>query len=119
MEIIRSNIDAQDKREIYRMTKGESLKVSEMEKGVTFPVDKWAIYRETKLDTKGEEKEVTILSVVSGGLKFSTNSATFIRSFEEIVDIMGSEPFAIILRSGTTKAGRTYQDVEMDCDWRA
>jgi hypothetical protein len=119
MEISKTNIDCTDRREIYRMTKGTSLKVSEMEKDVTLPVDKWAIYEEEKTDSKGETKVAKILSVVSAGMKFSTNSATFINSFEDIADIMQDEPFAIILRSGTTKAGRTYQDCELDCDWRA
>lgn len=116
MQIIKTNIDVNDKKAVYRMTKGETMKVSELEKGTSFPVDKWAIYTEDKIDSKGEAKTVTVLSIVSGGMKFATNSATFIRSFEEIIDIMGSDPFSIIIRGGTTKAGRTYQDCEMDCD---
>lgn len=112
MEIIRTNIDATNKKEVYRLTKSESQRVQDVEKGISLPVDKWALY--TEKNNKGEEQNV--LAVVSGGMKISTISKTFIESFLECVDLMGDDPFSIIITGGTSKGGRQYVNCELDCD---
>lgn len=123
MKITRSNINTQDKREVYRLTKGESQKIDGLEKGISLPVEKWALYEESKTRKKqdGTEEEYTqtVLTFVSGGYKFGTISATFIKSFLEIVDLMENEPFAIVITGGESKNGRRYVNCEMDCDWSA
>lgn len=121
MEFIKTNIDSTDKRQIYRMTKGDSNKIEGLEKGITIPIDKYALYEEEKERNKSDgNKEMytqRVLTFTSGPQKFGTISATFIKSFMEIVDIMGNDPFAIIITGGTTKSGRTYVNCEMDCDY--
>lgn len=112
MEIIRTNIDVNNKKEIYRLTKSESVRVQDMERGVSLPVDKYALYVEE--DNKGEKRNV--LAVVSGPSKFATISQTFIRSFLECVDLMDGEPFSIIITGGQSKNGRQYVNCELDCD---
>jgi len=112
MEIIRTNIDVNNKKEIYRLTKSESVRVQDMERGVSLPVDKYALYVEE--DNKGEKRNV--LAVVSGSSKFATISQTFIRSFLECVDLMGDDPFSIIITGGQSKNGRQYVNCELDCD---
>ena len=112
MKIIRSNIDETNKKEVYKLTKSESQRVQDIEPGLSLPVDKWGLY--TEPNTKGEEQ--TVLAVVSGKMKVSTISQTFIKSFMEIVDLMGEEPFSIIITGGTSKGGRKFVDCELDCD---
>lgn len=112
MNIIKSNIDTTDKKAVYRLTKSASQRVQDVEQGLSLPVDKYAIY--TEQNSKGEEQ--TVLAIVSGGMKISTISATFIRSFEECVELMDGEPFSIIITGGTSKGGRKFVDCELDCD---
>ncbi len=121
MKFIATNINTEDKREVYRMTKGDSLKVQDMDRGTSFPVEKYALYEDTKTRKKndGSQEEYTekVLTIVSGNAKLGTISATFIKSFMEIVDIMGADPFAIIITGGKSKNGREYVNCELDCDY--
>lgn len=121
MNFIQTNIDTADKKAVYRMTKGESQKIEGLEKGITLPIDKYALYEEPKTRKKqdGTEEEYTqtVLTFTSGDCKFGTISATFIKSFLEIVDIMGQDSFAIIITGGESKSGRKYVNCEMDCDF--
>lgn len=116
MKIIRTNIDTSDKKAVYKLTKSESQRVQDVEKGLSLPVEKWAVYTENKKNKNGEETEQTILAIVSGGMKISTISQTFIDSFMECVDIMDGEPFSIIITGGTSKGGRQFVNCELDCD---
>lgn len=121
MNFIKTNIDTANKKEVYRMTKGDSLKVDGLEKGLSIPVEKYALYTETKdrnkQDGSVEQYEQTVLTFVSGAQKYGTISATFIKSFLEILDIMGSDPFAVIITGGQSKNGRKYVNCELDCDF--
>lgn len=116
MNIIKTNIDAANKKEVYRMTKSEAMRVQDVEKGVTLTVDKWMLYTETKTAKDGNQSEQRVLSIVSGDTKISTISNTFIESFMEIVDLMDGEDFAIIITGGTSKGGRTFVNCELDCN---
>lgn len=116
MNIIRTNIDTTDKKAVYRLTKSESQRVQDVERGLSLPVDKWALYTETKSAKDGTESEQTVLAIVSGGMKISTISKTFIDSFIECVDLMDGEPFSIVITGGTSKGGRQFVNCELDCD---
>lgn len=116
MKILRTNIDISNKKAVYRLTKGDSQRVQDVEKGLSLPVDNWALYEETKLDRNGEEQTQTVLSILAGGMKISTISKTFIDSFLEIVELMEEDPFSIVITGGTSKGGRQYVDCELDCD---
>lgn len=121
MNFIQTNINIADKKAVYRMTKGESQKIEGLEKGISIPIEKYALYEEPKTRKKqdGTEEEYTqtVLTFTSGAYKFGTISATFIKSFLEIVEIMGEDPFAIIITGGESKSGRKYVNCEMDCDF--
>ena len=120
MKFIKTSIDTTDKKAVYRMTKGDSLKVQDLEKGASFPVDAYAVYEETKTrkkqDGTTEDYTDTVLTFVSGNMKIGTISATFIRSFLEIVEIMDGEPFAVVITGGKSKNGREYVNCELDCN---
>ena len=112
MKIIRSNINEADKKAVYKLTKSESQRVQDVEQGLSLPVDKWCLYEEK--NSKGENQNV--LAIVSGGMKISTISKTFIDSFMECVELMENEPFGIVITGGTSKGGRKYVNCELDCD---
>lgn len=120
MKFIKTNIDETNKKEVYRMTKGDSLKVQDLERGASFPVDKFAVYEELKTRNKQdgttEEYNQTVLTFVSGNMKIGTISATFIKSFLEIVDIMDGDHFAIVITGGKSRNGRDYVNCELDCN---
>lgn len=123
MTFLRTNINTEDKKQVYRMTKGDSQKIDGLEKGLSLPVDNFALYTETKdrkkQDGTTEQYEQTVLTFTSGPHKFGTISATFIKSFLEIVDIMGEDTFAIIITGGESKSGRKFVNCELDCDFDA
>lgn len=119
MNIIKSNINTADKKALYLMTKRESKKIEGIPQGTVYPVDKYCLYEEEKERNKqGGGTELytqKVLTFVSGSEKFGTISATFIKSFEEIIDIMGDEKFSIVITGGTSKGGRNYVNCELDC----
>lgn len=121
MTFLKTNIDTNNKKQVYRMTKGDSQKIEGLEKGLSIPVDNFALYTETKdrkkQDGTTEQYEQTVLTFTSGPHKFGTISTTFIKSFLEIVDIMEGDPFAIIITGGESKSGRKYVNCELDCDF--
>ena len=121
IEFISTNADINNKKEIYRMTKGESLKIEGLEKGLSLPVEKYALYNEEKERNKQDGSKETyvqkVLTFISGDKKFGTISATFIDSFMEIVELMENDPFASLITGGQSKNGRTYVNCELDCDF--
>lgn len=116
MNIIKTNIDVNNKKTVYKLTKGSGMSVKDVEKGVSFPVELWALYDEEYTKRDGSTEERTVLSMVTGGTKISTISNTFIKSFMEIVDLFENEPFSIIITGGTSTGGREYVSCELDCD---
>lgn len=120
MKFIKTSIDTMDKKQVYRLTKGDSTKVQDLPKGDSFPVDAYALFEEEKTrkknDGSSETYTETVLAIVSGNMKIGTISQTFIRSFLEIVDIMGDEKFSIIVTGGKSKSGREYVNCELDCN---
>lgn len=121
MTFIKTNIDTSNKKEVYRLTKGDSQKIEGLEQGLSLPVEKYALYTEVKdrnkQDGTVEQYDQTVLTFTSGGYKFGTISATFIKSFLEIVELMDGDPFAIIITGGQSKNGRKYVNCELDCDY--
>lgn len=123
MTFLKTNIDTANKKEVYRLTKGDSQKIDGLEHGLSLPVEKYALYTEVKdrnkQDGTVEQYDQTVLTFTSGGYKFGTISATFIKSFMEIVELMDGEPFAIIITGGQSKSGRKFVNCELDCDFDA
>lgn len=120
MDILATNIDRANKVDIYRLTKASSVMVQNAPDGLSVPVIKWALYNDPKEQKDGSVKDNKVLSFVdNAGVKYSTVSATFIREFEAIVEFMDPDPFAILLKHGTTNAGKSFVTCELDCDYQA
>ena len=119
MEIIKTNVDVNDKKAIYKLTKSSSMMVQEAPAGLSVPVASWALYNDPKTDKNGEPKENHVLSFVdTSGVKYSTISATFIREFLDIDAIMSPDTYAVILKHGKTKANKSFVTCELDCDYK-
>lgn len=69
----------------------------------------------TFTDKKENGDSVDILSIITPDNEvFSCQSATFKRSFDNIVNIMHGKLFSVIKVGATTKAGRPYIDCILD-----
>ena len=120
MEIINCNFNRDDKVSVYKLTKSSSMMVQEAPDGMSVPVDKWALYIDPKPQKDGTVKESQVLSFTDpAGVKYSTVSETFVREFMDIDALMSPDPYAVILRHGKTKAGKSFVTCELDCDYKA
>ena len=112
MNIISTNINCDDKRAVYKLTKSAGVSVKDCEQGEIIEFGCYAEYEDVKPDGHVEK----VLSIVTpDGVKYSTVSATFKREFYEILDLMDGEDFSIVVCKGTTKAGRDYVSCELYC----
>ena len=108
MEILKSTqgLKAAD---IYSMTKGSGIMKMQDAKGEVLNVAKYVLYKD--LNTEGKEQDVLAVETAQG-VRYATNSKTFIRNFFDILDTfsgMGEEfGMAFLVGSGTSKNGREY-----------
>lgn len=118
MELIKTNIDTADKKLVYKLTKSAGFMVQDAPDKLSVTVKAWALYKDPKEAKDGTIKDNNVLSFIdAAGDKYSTVSATFIREFLEIVDIMSGDPFAVLIVHGTTKGGKQFVTCELDCDF--
>lgn len=118
MEIIKTNVSMDNKKMLYKLTKASGFMVQDAADRLSVPVFAWCLYNDPKEARDGTVKDNTVLSFVdSAGTKYSTVSATFIREFMGIVEIMAEDPFSVLLVHGTTKAGKPFVTCELDCDF--
>ena len=98
------------KEQIYLMTKSPSIiPVKNVEDNTHLTVVAFITYED--VNSQGETSE--LLSVLGTNNEvWACQSDTFKRSFNDLVEIMGTEGFTIKKLSGTTKAGRPY----VNCD---
>lgn len=120
MEIIKTNIDQNNKKLVYKLTKASGLMIQDTPEDADIDVKYWGIYNDPKESKKDGEivmKDQRVLSIIDeGGNKFSTVSDTFMREFGDIVEIMQDEPFSVLIKHGTTKAGKPFVTCELDCE---
>lgn len=100
-----------NKVEAYMMTasnQGTSMK--DVQDNAEIQVKIWALVDRTNDDT-GEMVE--LLSIFDGKNVYLTQSKTFMKSFEEISNIMADDNYKIRKISGTTRTGREYIDCQL------
>ena len=99
------------KVEAYMMTasnQGTSMK--DVPDNAEILVKIWALVERRNEDT-GETLE--LLSIFDGKAVYVAQSKTFMKSFEEIANIMGEDNYKIRKISGTTRSGRGYIDCQL------
>lgn len=120
MNIVKTNVNTADKVKVYKLTKSSSMMVQDAPAGLSVPVVDWMLYNDPKTDKDGNPKDNVVLSFVDpAGVKYSTISATFIREFLDIVELMENDPFAILLIHGTSNKGKAFVSCELDCEYNA
>lgn len=102
--------------EQYLMTLSSDItSMKDVADGTSIEVAGTLLFVDTKETGADAGKEVEILSIITPDNEvYSCQSATFKRSMGDISKIMHGQPFSIIKKSGTTKAGRPYIDCALD-----
>lgn len=113
MEIIRKS-EGLKAADLYALTKGNTVRKMQDAKGEDLTISKFVLY--TDQDQAGNPMQ--ILSVeTTGGVRYATNSRTFIRNFTDIQDIFDQDPEAerptkFAIGSKRSNGGREY----LTCD---
>lgn len=94
------------KKEAYLMVHNQATKKLKDTVGMVFGVDMWALIKNVD-DETGSESTILTLKTSDGDF-YATNSATFIKEFNNIVEIFGAELPDIEVLSGTSKNGRDF-----------
>lgn len=103
MEIKRVSRDL-SKKEVFKLTDGDAYKMSDAA-GMVIDIDCWCLYND--LNSKGQEQQV--LSIMDNeGHIYGTISQTFIQKFMRMVDFFGDELTEVVVKNGTSKAGREF-----------
>lgn len=105
MEIINKSSTNLTKMDIYQMTKSPEIGKMKTAEGQTLEIAAWVVYKD--IDKDGVEH--TVLSIrTADGDTYATNSGTFIRAFNECIDIFGEDFRRVKISSGVSRNGRTY-----------
>ena len=111
MEILRASKDLTTEEKYFLTMSPEIEKMSEI-KGQTISIDSWVIYTDNKSIDEDSGKIETILSIKTTlGEVFATNSATFIKEFERIIDLFTADNMPVNfvkVAGGTSKNGREF-----------
>lgn len=116
MEVIKSNVEniENEVELLYRLTRGKKNTVSvskldDEELDAEYPVDVYLLYE----DLNNKNETVTLLSILSGERVLTAQSATFQRSFFEIVEMVKNRAFSIRITDGKSKSDRRFMDCEL------
>ena len=112
MEIIKKT-EGLSSADLYGLTKGNDVRKMADAKGETLDICKFVLYNDVDVN----EEPMTILSVETvDGVKYATNSKTFVRNFSDILAIFAEGedemPTRFVVGSGKSKNGREY----LTCD---
>lgn len=98
------------KKDIYRLTRGESTMAKNIDTRQELTPTAWAVYEEGKPNPKtGEVEYQEILAIQTEEMGvISTVSETFKRDFFELWEMMDGETFTFHTVKGQSKAGREF-----------
>lgn len=99
------------KIETYKLTSSNSTQSIKGFENQIIEIDYWAKF--TDADENGEVKEILSLATKDGEF-IATNSSVVIRSFDEMIDVFGSDelpPVRIV--TGKSKNNRTYYNIRL------
>lgn len=112
MEIIKKT-DGLTSADLYNLTKGNDVRKMADAKGEDIDITKYVLY--TDEDANGNPMTVLAVETVDG-IKYATNSKTFVRNFCDILAIFGAgdeePPTRFHVGSGVSRSNREY----LTCD---
>lgn len=104
MKIIETSKEL-NKAEIYMLTKSPVIKTVKECEGEVVKVSVWCRY--TDINQRGNETE--LLAFMSEDNKiYATNSQTFMKSFQDVVDIFGEDMPPITILKGVSKNNKEF-----------
>lgn len=110
MKILKTSADLTNK-ECYALTMSPAVQKMKNAVGQQLTVAKWCFYQDANAK---DGKEQTIVAIMTPEHEvFATNSATFLRDFEQMCDILADdlaagEALEIKVLTGTSKSGREF-----------
>lgn len=112
MEIIKTNVEATDKKTLYKLTHSDGVNVKDCENGETFKLVKYAIFTKEFEKRDGSADSNTVLAMIDEeGVSRHTISPYFIDSFKEILEIFGDDIPELAISKKQSKTGRTFVSV--------
>lgn len=112
MEIIKKS-EGLTSADLYSLTKGSDVRKMADAKGEVLEISKFVMYQDT--DVNGDSMIVLAVETAAG-VKYATNSKTFVRNFKDILDIFDASgepiPTKFKVGSGKSKSNREY----LTCD---
>lgn len=112
MEIIKKT-EGLTSADLYALTKGNDVRKMADAKGEVLDIAKFVLYKDE--DVNGNPMTVLAVETVDG-VKYATNSKTFVRNFTDIIAIFeaGNDPLPtrFIVGCGRSKSNREY----LTCD---
>lgn len=104
MEIIKTANENYTAKELYKFTKSTEIVKLRSYENQKLNVTGWVLYTDNDME---------ILSLqVNDNEYCATNSPTFIKNFLDIYDLAKELPLEILVKTGTSKAGRQYVTAE-------
>ena len=104
-----SKTEGMSLKDVVALTKGNDIRKMKDAVGETLDFAKVVIYEDT--DKDGNPMKVLAVETASG-VKYATNSATFIRNYTEIMEIFANSdeeaPTTFKVSSGVSKSDRPY-----------
>ena len=98
-----------NERQVFTITHGNNLVKLSDNDGRQFDIVEYILYSDADPKT-GEERELLAL-VTNDGDILSTNSATVIRTFRDMLEQFELPIKDVVIESGTSKNGRTFYDI--------
>lgn len=108
MKIIRKSNENLTPAQIYNLCKNPEIKKMKDAVDSTIEIDSWLHYRD--INSKEEEQEILSIATPDGEV-FATNSPTFIREFNDMLDMMSdmdTEVHTIKVLTGKSKSDRDF-----------
>ena len=106
---ILSKTEGMSLKDVVALTKGNDIRKMKDAVGETLDFDQIVIYEDE--DSKGNPMKVLAVKTTSG-VKYATNSAVFIRNYEEIQSIFAESeeetPTTFKVGTGVSKSGREF-----------
>lgn len=111
MAIIKTSYNENEKREIVKCM-GMGQRQIKNEAGTKIDVAGYVIY--TTLDNAtGEEKEIISIAGKDGNV-FASLSPTVIRSFLDLIEVLGDSGFSVIVKTAKSNSNRDFFYLELE-----
>lgn len=111
MTIIKTSYNENEKREIVKCM-GMGQRQLKNEVGTKIDVAGYVLYT-TEDSATGEEKEVLSISGKDGNI-FASLSPTVIRSFKDLVEVLGDSGFTVIVKTAKSNSNRDFFYLELE-----